>query len=159
MTEAQKDSTLITAPNSSETARVMGTGAIRCKIRNVGALCFWVMAAALVSVERVHAAGVQSLFVRQGGEGSWSKWYNVDGRIVLGYELNRAVGGSDYDDLSYYTVVFWAPNQASVIKMSGGAVCTSGPSASCVVLQKDGADQEGRSWQVCSSTAELLCSR
>jgi hypothetical protein len=77
------------------------------------------------------------------------KSYHVSGISTTGSELNQATHSNDYNSLAHFIVIFWAPDQASVIEMGG---IFYGPSP----YGSTGTDQEGRSWQI-SSYSPSVC--
>jgi hypothetical protein len=76
--------------------------------------------------------------------------YHVMAISTTGSELNQATRSFNYNSLGRYIVIFWAPNQASVIEMGGVFV---GPTH----FQSYGTDQEGRSWAI-SVYSPVSCS-
>jgi hypothetical protein len=80
------------------------------------------------------------------------KSYRVTCLYVSGFELNQATTSLNYDSLATYAVVFWAQNQATVIRLGGINACGTAAFAGCVYntyLGETGTDQEGRGWKVC----------
>ena len=75
------------------------------------------------------------------------KSYHVSAISTTGSELNEATRSDNYNSLAHFIVIFWAPDQASVIEIDG-----SGPSP----YGSAGIDQEGRSWQI-SSYSPWVC--
>jgi len=72
------------------------------------------------------------------------KSYHVSAISTTGSELNQATRSFDYNSLARFIVIFWAPDQATVIEMQGIFL---GPS----FFASAGIDQEGRSWQISSA--------
>ena len=84
----------------------------------------------------------------------WSEAYQVDCIYITGFELNTVTGTVLYQSLSAYAVVFWAQNQATVIRMEMVTACgfeASDKCASYLYMPVRGVDQEGRNWKVCSA--------
>jgi hypothetical protein len=79
------------------------------------------------------------------------KSYHVSAISTTGSELNQATRSLNYNALAHFIVIFWAPEQASVIEMDD---IFFGPSP----YGSAGTDQEGRSWQI-SSYSPLVCGR
>jgi hypothetical protein len=78
------------------------------------------------------------------------KSYHVFGISMTGSELNQATRSLDYNALAHFIVIFWAPDQASVIEIDG---IFSGPSP----FGSAGIDQEGRSWKISSYSPLVVC--
>jgi hypothetical protein len=77
------------------------------------------------------------------------KSYHVTATAIRGSELNQATHSFNYNAFGNYIVIFWAENQASVIEMNGfGSV----PG----IMQQNGTDQEGRSWDI-SRYSPMYC--
>lgn len=48
----------------------------------------------------------------------WSKGYSVTGNLISGFDLNFNTGSyNKYDTLSYYVVIFWTQDQASILRL------------------------------------------
>jgi hypothetical protein len=77
------------------------------------------------------------------------KSYHVSAISTTGHELNQATHSYNYNSLAHFIVIFWAPDQASVIEIDG---IFSGPSP----YGSAGIDQEGRSWEI-SSYSPWVC--
>jgi hypothetical protein len=76
--------------------------------------------------------------------------YHVNAISVRGSELNSETHSFNYNSLSYYIVIFWAQDQASVIEMNSPFFGQPTP------FGADGSDQQGRAWQI-SSYAPYVC--
>jgi hypothetical protein len=75
--------------------------------------------------------------------------YHVTAIAISGSELNGATHTFNYNSLGHYIVIFWSQDQASVIEMSGISTMPS-------VIQQNGTDQEGRSWEI-STYSPIYC--
>ena len=73
-------------------------------------------------------------------QNGWSDPYQVQATIEDGSELNAATSSLNYQAFSKYVVIFWAQNQASVIKLDNAF--------GLYAAYQEGIDQEGRHWQV-----------
>lgn len=82
-----------------------------------------------------------------------SNWLSVNGIFVTGTELNSATRTMSYDAFSSYVVIFWGSGQAAVIRSKTFTLCGAQFTASCFPLvgRIEGADQDGRTWHVCTS--------
>jgi hypothetical protein len=69
--------------------------------------------------------------------------YKVEATFATGTELNAATHSSNYVDFRKYIVIFWKQNQVSIIEMDFPYVS---------VLGTSGIDQQGRSWEVSTSS-------
>ena len=69
--------------------------------------------------------------------------YKVEATFTTGGELNAATHSSNYVSFRKYIVIFWKQNQASIIEMDFPYVS---------VLGTSGTDQQGRSWEVSTSS-------
>lgn len=76
--------------------------------------------------------------------------YVVDAEIAQGTELNSATGTFAYDVFGTYAVIFWAPGQASAIRLSY-YFGTFG------ILGVDGTDQQGHQWHLSNANSLMLC--
>lgn len=84
----------------------------------------------------------------------WSGPYNVECTYISGDELNFATGTLQYLTSSIYAVVFWAPNQATIIKLNDTGLYGLTAYTGCinaVAPQHTGTDQTDRTWRVCQS--------
>jgi hypothetical protein len=81
----------------------------------------------------------------------WSQYYDVECIYVSGNELLMATGDLRFDMLKTYVVIFWAQNQASVIKIEELTSCGMEATEGCATLLGNvhGPDQEGRRWELC----------
>ncbi len=75
------------------------------------------------------------------------KKYKVEGKIMMGSELNSRTHSFGYSSFSKYVAIFWAQNQVTLIELDS----SFGPSA----FGTKGKDQEGREWEI--STSTMLC--
>ncbi len=75
------------------------------------------------------------------------KKYKVEGKIMMGSELNTRTNSFSYSSFSKYVAIFWAQNQVTLIELE----YSFGPS----ILGTKGKDQAGREWEV--STSTTLC--
>lgn len=73
----------------------------------------------------------------------WSESYKVQATKSTGSELNRATGSWDYEGFATYVVIFWGPDQASIIKMDWPHLSAVGT---------EGEDQRGTKWEVSTSS-------
>ena len=78
---------------------------------------------------------------------STGKKYKVQGIEMSGFELNSATTSLNYNILSKYIVIFWAPGQASVIELDSPFGVS--------LFETSGRDQSGRQWSV--STNITFC--
>ncbi|BBN59329.1 hypothetical protein HVMH_0923 [Hydrogenovibrio marinus] len=72
----------------------------------------------------------------------WSHGYSVNATFIDGSELNLKTSSFKYNSLYKYIVIFWKPNEASVIKMDFPFLTPVGV---------NGYDQNGRQWEVSNS--------
>ena len=79
----------------------------------------------------------------------WSHGYQVEARVGYGSDLNEATGTLNYQAFATYVVIFWAQNQASVIKLNFGFGMLS-------YIESEGIDQEGRHWKVSESAGYCM---
>jgi hypothetical protein len=83
----------------------------------------------------------------------WSKYYTVDVTFMTGSELNKATSSLSYSSFSTYAIIFWGQNEATVIKLTNILGCGYETKQSCIsnhVMNLNGSDQEGKSWEVCT---------
>lgn len=82
-----------------------------------------------------------------------SDWYEVDVHFYTGQELNKATKSLDYQTFEKYAVVFWGEGQATIIEIDTFSVCGSKFTSSCLnpAGKMEGADQEGRAWEICTA--------
>ena len=73
------------------------------------------------------------------------KKYKVETRVYSGSELNSKTRSIDYNSFSKYAVIFWGPNEASVIELDF-AIAGISP------LGSTGRDQRGYAWELTTST-------
>lgn len=100
------------------------------------------LAVALVAIATsTHSAEVMKICAKYKASG---KQYKVDGHAMTGQELNEKTQTFNYSSFSKYVVVFWGPEQASVIKLA----FSFGPS----IYAMDGVDQQGREWEISTNT-------
>lgn len=87
------------------------------------------------------AASSETVCIKYQTSTGWSKGYQVDGPVIQGSELNRRTNTYDYKPYSTYVVVFWNPNQASILELDYflGSINSFGQLAT---------DQIDRRWQV-----------
>ena len=91
--------------------------------------------------------------VRYETRGGWSDWHKVQMTFTKGAELNKATRTVNYMAWDNYGTVFFAQNQAAVIKfgsmLSG---CTNEFTAACLPRfgNMTGEDQDGTEWEVCT---------
>lgn len=88
-------------------------------------------------------------------EHNWSEYYTVDVNFLSGSELNSATSSFDYEIYSTYAVVFWGSGKAAVIQISGFTGCGLEVKESCIINKLsnlEGEDQNGRDWEICTST-------
>ena len=76
--------------------------------------------------------------------------YVVDASAMSGADLNRATDTMGYNVFAGYVVVFWGPNESSIIQIEG--VTTPGL---LPAMPTTGFDQSGREWRV--SRFQGLC--
>ena len=69
--------------------------------------------------------------------------YEVEATFTDGAELNAATGSFRFTSFSKYVVIFWKQDQASVIELDFPFVSVVGTS---------GTDQQGRKWEVSTSS-------
>ena len=84
-------------------------------------------------------------------EFGWSTTYHVQCNYLTGAELNTVTSTFKYQSFSTYAVVFWAKDQATIIRMQGLVVCGIEASDRCAsngYAPIRGTDQEGRTWKV-----------
>jgi len=73
----------------------------------------------------------------------WSKGYAVQGIVINGAELNRAVGSfTRFRPFSTYLVVFWEEGQASIFELPPLAM------GQVPMFETDVEDQYGRKWKI-----------
>lgn len=73
----------------------------------------------------------------------WSKGYKVEAIVLDGYELYYKTYDSKYNIYSKYVVIFWQPEQASIIELDFPFINAMGT---------EWKDQEGRKWIVNNTT-------
>src|SRR5271154_6664922 len=94
----------------------------------------------------------QTCTVKYFNEDGTSKKYNVDVTFVTGFELNQSTNTYNYDSYSVYGVIFWAKDQATVIKLTSYTTCANEVTKECItnsITDLKGKDQEGRQWAIC----------
>jgi hypothetical protein len=79
----------------------------------------------------------------------WSHGYQVEAHVGYGSDLNQATGTLSYQPFSTYVVIFWAQNQASVIKLLMGF-------GTLTFMESEGIGQDGRHWRVSQSSGFCL---
>lgn len=82
----------------------------------------------------------------------WSKWYSVEPIFLTGFELNKATKTFNYNSTSNYCVIFWANNEATIIKIKTLLLCGIELDCNCLantILDLEGLDQEGDEWKIC----------
>lgn len=67
------------------------------------------------------------------------KQYFVDATLTTGSELNEKTQSLNFNSLSNYIVVFWGPDQATLIETT--SLCNT-------TFQCEGKDQKGYKWKV-----------
>lgn len=108
---------------------------------------FWVALACGLFVWLVHPAQAREtrpICAKYETQTGWSKGYRVDGHYYRGHELNEAARSAAYDIGTSYMVIFWSQGQASVIDI--------GWTGAFPLYLTEGTDQEGRKWQIGSSS-------
>ena len=86
-------------------------------------------------------------------EYGWSKTYTVDVTFLTGSELNSATGTYNYSSYSVYAVIFWAQNEATVIKIRNILLCGMKVTQSCIdgiIGDLQGYDQDDDYWNICT---------
>ena len=108
----------------------------------------WMLVGTFGSSEAQYREACKAKYQTQQG---WSNIYNVECNYLSGTELNTSTSSYQYDAFGAYAVIFWAKDQATVIKISTFLFCGINAFAGCAkgILGLDGQDQEGRSWKVC----------
>jgi hypothetical protein len=89
----------------------------------------------------------------------WSQPYGVNCLYATGFELNQATATLRFDNLKTYAVIFWAPNQATIVRLEELLLCGIEATGSCAEHafgKVHGRDQEGRRWRICQPNA-VLC--
>lgn len=71
--------------------------------------------------------------------------YIMQATVLSGSELNAATSSFNYQPFSQYVVVFWAPGQASVLRLSFPIL---------TFVAQNAVDQYGRQWMV---SAGMYC--
>ena len=92
--------------------------------------------------------------VKYQAEYGWSKLYTVEVTFMTGYELNTATNTFNYSAYSVYAIIFWAQNEATVIKLNTFLLCGSEVTCDCIenmLLDMQGYDQKGDKWNICIS--------
>lgn len=102
---------------------------------------------AFFAAHTVEAAQRVEVCARQ-GSGLLGHAYDVEATVATGEELNYATNSLRFTYYRTYVVIFWAQDQASIIKMDLGA-----PS----YFPSGGTDQEGRHWEVFVMGNALIC--
>lgn len=94
--------------------------------------------------------------VRYATQEGTSQWYDVQPAFLLGSELNEATRTWNYAPFNSYVVVFWQPEEATVIKVTDLIICGQEFTESCLPIlgRVKGSDQQGRTWEVCTG---LIC--
>lgn len=69
--------------------------------------------------------------------------YQVEASLYDGSELNSATKSIRFTSFSKYVVIFWSQNEASIIELNHRYIGVTGV---------DGTDQEGRKWEVSTSS-------
>lgn len=104
--------------------------------------CFFVSAAIGFSGSSM-ASEREEICIKYQKSRGWSKGYAVEGTIVRGSDLNRAVGSfSRFKRFSTYVVVFWDEGEASIFELPRHAYGRV-PLIEMVVK-----DQEDRRWKM-----------
>lgn len=89
----------------------------------------------------------QKVCARYETQDGMSKSYLVEAIITDGSELNQETSSFNYSNYSTYVVIFWAPDQASVIEMNFGGITG---------LPSQGKDQDGRTWEIYAAPGYCL---
>ena len=74
---------------------------------------------------------------------------------MTGYELNTATRTFNYSAYSVYGIIFWAQNEATVIKLNTALLCVSEVDCYCIdnsIVDLQGYDQDGDKWNICLSS-------
>lgn len=82
-----------------------------------------------------------------------SDWYRVEVNFLTGRELGKATGKPfTYSMFKNYAVIFWGPNQATVIELSTFMFCSGDFHQGCLPLfgRLEGNDQDGDQWEMCT---------
>jgi len=87
----------------------------------------------------------ENLCAKYQTQSRWSKGYDIEANIMKGSELNSRTGRYSYNALATYAIIFWANEQASIIKLSNFY-------GSFTAYGTYGTDQEGRRWQLSNTT-------
>lgn len=89
------------------------------------------------------ASETESICIKYRKNYGWSKGYAVEGTVMRGSDLNRAVGSfSRFKMFSTYVIVFWDEGEASIFELPHHAFGRV-PLLGTVVR-----DQEGREWRI-----------
>lgn len=73
------------------------------------------------------------------------KQYKVNAQVMKGEELNRKTNSYRYNSFSLYAVIFWGPDQATLIEMDDPFPINA--------IGSSGKDQRGYRWNLSTSTA------
>lgn len=120
------------------------------KINNI--ILILVLTITVFSAEELESKCRRDAKVKYMTEYGWSKLYDVEVIFMTGYELNTATNTFNYNAYAVYGVIFWAQNQATVIKLSTILLCGSEVTCDCVensLVNLTGYDQDGDKWSIC----------
>lgn len=96
--------------------------------------------AALVCASAVCVASERIEICAKQGRG---KGYQVPATLIDGSELNSKTNTVRFTSFAKYVVIFWDEGQASIIELDLPYLS---------ILGTDGRDQEGRKWQISTSS-------
>ena len=86
-------------------------------------------------------------------EYGWSKYYNVEATFMTGFELNKATNTYNYSSYNTYCIIWWGPEQCSIIKLDYVS-CGFEAQSFCVNTYPslNGYDQDEDLWHICLTT-------
>jgi hypothetical protein len=122
-------------------------------------VCVFVLTLPLIGTWPAGAAYREGCRAKYQTSLGWSQIYHVECLYSTGLELNQATGSLAYEGLKTYAIVFWAPNQATVVKIEEFVFCGIEAKSNCanhVFGYINGPDQEGRRWRICQPPA-IVC--
>ena len=115
-----------------------------------------ILAALVVSGATPASARVETpAKVRYETQEGKSRWVDMSVTFMTGQELNTATNSFRYSSFANYAVIFFAQDQAAVIKLTGLMIgCGNEFSAACLpsLGNSKGTDQGGREWEICTGS-------
>lgn len=122
--------------------------------KNIYVVIYFIIIAYCLPIE-IEGKCRRTAKVKYQAEYGWSKLYTVEVIFMTGYELNTSTRTFNYSAYSIYAIIFWAQNEATVIKLNTILLCGSEVDCDCIdnsIVDLQGYDQDGDKWNICLSS-------